>query len=223
MNRRKTDRGETGFSLTELLVVLALMGLLAAIGLPTMKTFYYGWRVKGTAQRISMMFQKARLRAVDTRAQVTITFNAMTADRTILSYVEGWQGANSVTGVYKTELLTIQKPSDLVQIGWDVGDNMVAPLVITFNSDGTVTHSPTAANANNRPPRIDVYLRRSPRAVAPAYVRVNTRGSVYTGKLDLAIATFSPVTNNNAYYQVMGDPAHPEELRQGIKVVTTAE
>jgi len=76
--RRGTVAGsrEIGFSLIELTVVVALVGLLAAIGLPTMQQWLDRYRARTAAEELASLIQLQRMRAVSQNTDFSIDFDA---------------------------------------------------------------------------------------------------------------------------------------------------
>jgi prepilin-type N-terminal cleavage/methylation domain-containing protein len=66
-----------GFSLIELLVVLAVCLILTAIGRPIFKQFSYNVRLRSAASNISGLMQQARMRAARQNAIYTIGYRAV--------------------------------------------------------------------------------------------------------------------------------------------------
>jgi len=67
--------GEAGFSLIELLVVVALVGLLAGVGLPAMQSWLDRYRVRTAAEQLASLIQLQRMRAVSQNTDFSIDFD----------------------------------------------------------------------------------------------------------------------------------------------------
>ncbi len=64
MKHRKTVRGQSGFTLLEMLVVFAILGVLLLISIPEMLQRIRESKIRGAAQQISMMLRSARMEGV---------------------------------------------------------------------------------------------------------------------------------------------------------------
>lgn len=73
-------RSESGFTLIDMLVVVAIIGLVSAIALPSTTSMMSGYKIKGNAQLINHMVGLAKMRAAAqfTRARVYADFTART-------------------------------------------------------------------------------------------------------------------------------------------------
>lgn len=112
--RRGADRGakSSGFSLIELVVVLALIAVAAVLGFPTLRAVLHRSKIGGCAQQISVAMQQARFEAIKKATSVTVAASGRslvsTSGGATLSRVDlpnrvsfeaslGFNGANTVT------------------------------------------------------------------------------------------------------------------------------
>lgn len=64
-----------GFSVVEMLIVIGLVGLLVAIGIPALDVWLERYRVRTAAQQIGANLQLQRMRAVSRNRQFSIAFD----------------------------------------------------------------------------------------------------------------------------------------------------
>ena len=85
--------GETGFSLLELIVVLAILGLVAAIGTPNVVSWLARLRSRTVADEVVSALQAARLQAIarNERLQVCLYRNATPHDFLTLRRLDALQ------------------------------------------------------------------------------------------------------------------------------------
>ena len=69
MKNPMSGRGRRGFTLIEMLVVMALMLTLVAIGIPSLQNALHQSKMRGMAQEISVLMQLARIDAIKTSSQ----------------------------------------------------------------------------------------------------------------------------------------------------------
>ena len=84
-------RSGRGFSLIELLITLAIMGILLALAVPSYQVWISNTRIRTTAESIQNGLQLARAEAVRRNAQIRFQFTDSTASGCLLSTtVSNW-------------------------------------------------------------------------------------------------------------------------------------
>ncbi len=86
-NGVKTAR--CGFTVIELLVVLAVMGLTIGVAVPSFLSWLPGLRLSSAARQVATDLQLARMRAISQNSATTVTFNVSGA-----SYMFGTDSRN---------------------------------------------------------------------------------------------------------------------------------
>jgi type II secretory pathway pseudopilin PulG len=64
MNRTQGRSGAAGFTLLEVLIILALIAIMVAIGVPSLQRYVYQGRIEGIARQTAMLMNRARMEAV---------------------------------------------------------------------------------------------------------------------------------------------------------------
>jgi prepilin-type N-terminal cleavage/methylation domain-containing protein len=67
---------KSGFSLTELMIIVAVMGIVTAIAAPNYMDYMAGRRLKGAAWMVMSDLMAARAKAVSQNINVTVTFTS---------------------------------------------------------------------------------------------------------------------------------------------------
>lgn len=65
-------RGPRGFTLIEMLVVMTVMLVLVALGIPALQTALHESKMRGIVQEVSILMRQARLDAIKTSAQAVV-------------------------------------------------------------------------------------------------------------------------------------------------------
>ncbi|HEV7509652.1 MAG TPA: GspH/FimT family pseudopilin [Thermoanaerobaculia bacterium] len=155
MNPLKRVRGNAGFTLVELLVVLAIGAILALVSYPELAKYYTRSQLEGTTQQLSLVMQKARYQAIKTRQATQVC--ADTANRRVLS--------TSTTLLPQVELpkaIRFGAPAPQAAI-------TVTANCFTFNSDGSVTEAGSFRLVDQNSNYLEVRV--EPQATARVQVR----------------------------------------------------
>ncbi|MCI5194710.1 MAG: prepilin-type N-terminal cleavage/methylation domain-containing protein [Candidatus Electrothrix sp. AW5] len=139
----KNTSNSNGFSFVELMVVIAIIGLLSAIGLPSLLRSLPEKRLKNAARSLYADLQKAKLLAVKENKNVTVTFDTATKQYSFIDD-DGNTVAPTVSladsgavqyGCNATTLNTWRKPG-----ATDVPDTAIPPSGVTGDEKITFTN-----------------------------------------------------------------------------------
>ncbi|MCK4834370.1 MAG: GspH/FimT family pseudopilin [Gammaproteobacteria bacterium] len=141
---------QTGFTLIELIVTLAIVGIVLTVGVPSLKTFLQGNRLIASSNELLSAFHLARSEAIKLNTRVTICESSDgTKCDTTGSWKEGWivfvdfdgnlAGTGARCSATGTDCLLrvhegFDKDSQLIVAGLD--DNNAAVSSFTFTSRG---------------------------------------------------------------------------------------
>jgi type IV fimbrial biogenesis protein FimT len=120
--RRKSALG--GFSFVELMVVIAIAGIVMAIAAPSMTSWTANQRASSTAVELMSALTMARSEAIKRNENVTIT------PVTSADWASGWE----ITGATAPTQVSVQAPLSLVGITG-------GPATVVYNRSGRINNS----------------------------------------------------------------------------------
>ena len=123
-----------GFSLTELMIVIAILGALLAVSSPALSRFAADWRLNGAAARMATNLRSARSVAVNKNIDVVFTFDQDSGEYSFLEDTNGNGAADA--GELETSVVGMPK-------GVTIKDFTVPQTTITFSSKGSTADGGT--------------------------------------------------------------------------------
>lgn len=157
MNPPEEVRGEPGFTLVELLVVLVVGMILVLLSYPELAKYYTRSQLEGTTQQLALMMQKARYQAIKFSPQ-TSTVCADTVNRQVV----GSLGATQNAWFSLPKSVSFGAPAPQVAI-------TVTANCFTFNSDGSAGEAGSFRLVDNNANYLEVRV--DPQATARVEVR----------------------------------------------------
>ena len=154
-------RKRSGFTVIELVVVIAVLGILTALGVPNFLSWLPKYRLKTAARDLYSNMQLAKLSAIKNNADWAIVFNKA-ADQYQVCSGRGpdnsWGGTDNI--VVKTVILNNYGS------GVGYGHGNAAPIGSTFGDEITFAHNVAVMNSRGTGNAGYVYLENSSAATS---------------------------------------------------------
>lgn len=125
---QRARREVRGFTLTELMIVITIMGVMMAVSTPALSRYYSNWRLNGAASQMAMSMRAARSTAVNKDIDTVFLFDKDGGQYHILEDTNG--NGDPDAGERETTVQGLPK-------GVSIDDFTVPQESITFNSKGS--------------------------------------------------------------------------------------
>lgn len=147
------DRRRRAFNLLELLVVMLLIGLMAAVTLSSLGKTLPRYKLRGKATEVSGFFQKARLAAIKSGLDVSVEIEEMgNSEQALIAYRNNIDGTQ--TELYRLMAGSPIRPFD-PYLGGVAGASVDAAKTVTFAA-GKVVYKPTGNAAETGAIRVSI-------------------------------------------------------------------
>lgn len=128
-------RRNTGFTLMELMIVIAVIGILVGIAVPGIIGWLPNYRFRAAREDLFSNFQKAKLTAIKRNCNCTITFNQPIGGKTY-DYVVFADADNDLEYDAGEDVITRVLWTDYKGVSFDTTEGGGDGLTFTNNDDG---------------------------------------------------------------------------------------
>lgn len=135
------NRKERGMTLLEVMIVLAIIAIVAAVTVPSFNDFILTQRAKGSAEALTAALQNAKAESVKTNSQIHIVFKPSTTNTAHSS--TAWCYGMTVTGSSTCDCNASDCATGSVVDGDDYKN-----VTMTFNNTDKRTFEPIRGGAN---------------------------------------------------------------------------
>lgn len=137
-------RKTKGFTLIEVMITVAIVAIIAAIGAPSLKAFMEANKVRAEAQRISGLLSLARNQAISTNQWVVVSGGGATGELDITVFVD--DGNDDYVYAAADDTLVRQSSSGSTNLDYGSNAEVTTNSAVLFNAQGRLTN-PANPNA----------------------------------------------------------------------------
>lgn len=138
-------KNKNGFSLIEMVIVIAIIGILAAIALPTFFSWLPNMRLKSTARDLYSNIQKAKLEAAKRNVCTGVSFTTVVYPVTGGGYTvfidDGTGGGNPCDGTQHVDEGTLSSNVVEQDVSLTSASNIGGPATICFTPTSVICSS----------------------------------------------------------------------------------
>ena len=138
-------QSRSGFSLVELMVAIAIIGILAGIAIPNFLSFLPNSRLRAATRDVVSCLQEMKIRAIKENANTVIDFDL--ANDQYTAFVDNGAGAFAGDGIQNGTEAIIKQVTMLPDI--DMNNSTFAGNTFGYNSRGLSTSGGTLSITNN--------------------------------------------------------------------------
>jgi prepilin-type N-terminal cleavage/methylation domain-containing protein len=132
----------SGFTIVELLVVLAIAAILMAISMPALLNVAARYKVRSSAQTAEMLARQARYQAIQLGQQVSLVPDPTHSMLYVTSQPAPWSFPNGPQSIAPTQRIAV----------WEVPNGVTfVATAFSFNSDGSGSGGPMTFSYLNQP------------------------------------------------------------------------
>jgi len=151
-------KNNSGFTLMELMIVIAIIGIVTAIAVPNMISWRSNHQLNGSAREVLSVINGARLAAIKNNATVTVTFNdgAKTVETSVTNRLTGVTPPPKTTNL-KLGINSVSAFTDGNTFGFNsrgfpiaIGGGFAAGRVTLTNTKGDSLEVIMASTGNTR-------------------------------------------------------------------------
>jgi prepilin-type N-terminal cleavage/methylation domain-containing protein len=134
LGEKRNFKNNKGFTIIELAIVMAIIGIMALFMSPPLGEWVAGFRMRGATKDLADTLQLARLKAISTGNQYRVQLNINAGD-----VAETFELQPGPTWTPPDSTITLPKGVNIDRIGIDPGAIQAGNINFTFDTDGTIT------------------------------------------------------------------------------------